>query len=378
MTLVDGIGTYGGGEILAREVAKRLDPARFASTLCVSRWEPEWSSREHEARLLAELDEAGVRFVGLERRGRPALRPWGRLVRLMREQRVDVLHTHKFGSNAWGVPIHALGGARAFVAHEHTWSFEGGGMRKLIDRELISRAAGMMIAVSSEDRRRMIAVEGIRPERVTLIPNGIAAPPTADGKRLRAELGIGTRQPVIGTVLTLHRYKAVDVLIEAASLLRERFPDLRVLVAGPASDQHPDHIEELRTMIAALDLEGTVSLLGHREDAAAVIAALDVAICPSDQEGSPLAVLEYMEAARPVVGTAVGGVPDQIADGETGYLVPPRDPGAMAERVAGLLADPALAERMGESGRSRRRERFDVSATTRQIEDLYVSLLGAG
>ena len=100
LTLVDGIGTYGGAESLAREIVQRLDPERFERSFCVSRWDPATAAEPIVQRALAELDEAGVEFIGLERHGRPALRPWGRLVLGLRRNPVDIVHAHKFGSNA--------------------------------------------------------------------------------------------------------------------------------------------------------------------------------------------------------------------------------------------------------------------------------------
>ena len=374
LTLVDQIGVFGGGEILAREVATRLDPERFESTFCVSRWDPAWAERPAEARLLEQIRESGTRFLGIERHGRPALLPWRKLITYLRRERIDVLHAHKFGSNAWAAPLSRLGRVPVVVAHEHTWSFEGG-PRMLVDRHLIARAADRMIAVSREDQRRMTEIERIPAEKIVLIPNGVAAGERRPGNDVRAELGIDPGAPVIGTAVTLHRYKAVDNLIRAAAELTGRFPDLQVLVAGGRSDQHPEHLDELHALIAELGLEGTVRMLGLRTDVPDVIDALDVAVCPSDQEGSPLAVIEYMDAAKPVVGTDAGGVPDLISEGETGFVVPTRDPRAMATAIAGLLDSPAERRRMGEAGRRRRLEEFDVAITARRVGELYLQLL---
>ena len=104
-----------------------------------------------------------------------------------------------------------------------------------------------------------------------------------------------------------------------------------------------------------------------------ILAAMDVAVLSSDHEGSPLSVMEYMEAARPVVATNVGGIPDLVVE-VTGILVPPRDPTALAAAISGLLDDPDLRRRLGEAGRARRRSEFDISNTVRRVEDLYEEL----
>ena len=375
LTLVDGIGTYGGGESLAREVVQRMDPDRFERSFCVSRWDPATAEDPLVAAALAELDEAGVEFIGLERYGRPALRPWGGLISRLRRDPVDVLHAHKFGSNAWGALVSPAARVPIFIAHEHTWSFEGRPVRKLVDRFLIGRVAEVVVAVSREDRRRMIEIERLDPDKVHFIPNGIPDPErgqeAADGASLRRELGIAADAPVIGTVATLRPQKALDLLIEATALLVDEHPGLRVLIAGGDVGGDTTLREALTAQARRAGVEENVLMLGLRGDVPAVIDAFDVAVICSDFEGSPLSVMEYMEGAKPVVATAVGGVPDQVADGDNGLLVPPRDSRRLAGAIGELLADPELAARMGARGRERRREEFSIDTTVRRIEELY-------
>jgi glycosyltransferase involved in cell wall biosynthesis len=371
LTLVDGIGTYGGAESLARKVVQRLDPERFERSFCVSRWHPETTAEPTVRQALAELEQHGVEFIGLERRGKPALRPWAALIARLRREPVDILHSHKFGSNAWGAVISRLAGVPSFIAHEHSWAFEGRPVRRLVDRHVIARTADVIVAVSAEDRRRMTEIEKIPPQLIELIPNGIADPPQHGRTDVRAELGIEPGAPVIGTLATLRPYKGVDVLIRAAARLVPGTPGLRVLVAGADDAAHPGVRGELQQLIAELGLERQVLLLGFRSDVPSVVEAMDIGICSSDFEGTPLSVMEYMEEAKPVVASAVGGLPDVIEDGVTGLLVPARDPEALATAVADLLADPARRAAMGERGRKLRRERYSIDATVRAVANLY-------
>jgi glycosyltransferase involved in cell wall biosynthesis len=370
LTLVDGIGTYGGGERLAYQLTTHLDRSRFEATYCVSRWQP---MPEHEA-VLKQLRDNDIAFIGLERGSPLQLKPWRRLTAYMREWGADVLHSHKFGSNVWGALLAPRAGAPVFVAHEHTWSYQGRPQRRWLDRHLIARRADAFVAVSQEDRRRMIEVEHIPEARTRFIPNGIPAPPSPNPDHdVRAELGIGTDQPVVGVVATLRPQKALDVLLRAASRLREEFPQLRVLIAGGGEQEEA----RLKGIAAELGLRETVSFLGERTDIPDLLGTFDVAALSSDFEGSPLSVMEYMEAAKPVVATRVGGVPDIVVDGETGLLVEPQDPGALAAATAELLRDPERAARMGEAGRERRRREFSIEATTRRVEALYEELYAA-
>jgi glycosyltransferase involved in cell wall biosynthesis len=378
LTLVDAIGTAGGGESLARQVAMNLDRERYRPIFCVSRWTP----YPEDLDTLAELRATDVEFIGLERDSRFDLRAWRRLVGLLRAREVDIVHSHKIGSNLWASVLTPLAQTPVFVAHEHTWSFEGKPYRRFVDRELIARRADAFVAVSEEDRRRMHEIEGIPLEKLRYIPNGIPDPlPSEPDADVRAEFGIPAGAPVIGAVATLRPQKALDVLLRGAALLLADFLDLQVLIVGGGGDGPgaPDPVrEELEALAAQLGIADHIHLLGLRTDIPEILAALDVGVLSSDFEGQPLSVLEYMEAALPVVSTAVGGIPDQVEDGVTGLLVPPQDPAAWAAAVASLLRDPQRRREFGEAGRRRRREEFSIAGCTRRVESLYEELLAEG
>jgi glycosyltransferase involved in cell wall biosynthesis len=142
------------------------------------------------------------------------------------------------------------------------------------------------------------------------------------------------------------------------------------LLVGAGSEQ-----ESLERLTQELGLDGKVRFLGYRADVPDVLSALDLAVSSSDFEGSPAAMLEYMDAALPIVATAVGGVPDLIEPGVHGLLVPPRDPPALAAAIAELLRDPERGRQMGIRGRERRRSDFDLDLMIQRFEALYRELL---
>lgn len=369
LTLVDRIKNVGGGERMAIEIAKRLDPERFESILCVSRWDEAERLEKTPRAVLKDLEEAGVSFLGLRRPTKVAIWAWLPLLRLLHRREVDVIHGHMFGSNVWATLLGRAAGVPVVVAHEHVWSFEGQPLRRLIDREVIARHTDAFLAVSEDTRRNMIDVERIPPESVTYVANGIDELPPGDGSALRAELGLTEGQPLVGTVGLLRRQKALDVLIRAAAELAPRIEGLRVAIAGDGEEQ-----EALEALIAELGLQDVVTLLGFRSDIPAMLAAFDVAVSSSDFEGSPLAVMEYMDAARPIVATAVGGVPELIEDGVTGRIVPPREPTALADAIGDLLEDRELGQRMGEAAQGRRRSEYSLDGTVHNLEELYIDL----
>ena len=370
LTLVAGLGSGGGGaEKLARQIAVRLDPARFERTLCVSRWPPKEGITPDTERVLDELRAADLSLVGLPRRSRGQVGAWRPLMRMLRPAHTDVLHSHQYGSNGWGAVLSRIARTPVVVAHEHSWSFEGDPLRRFVDREIVARRADAFVAVSNADRRRMIEVEGIDAAKVVVIPNGITTPPALAGRDLRGELGIEPGAPVIGTVSVLRAEKALPVLIRAAALLRERFGGLRVVIAGEGPER--GHLEHL---IGSLGLGETVSLLGRRLDIPDLLRVMDVAVCCSEFEGCPLSVLEYMEAGLPVVATRVGGLPELVDDRGNGLLVERDRPDALAAALSELLADPALGAAMGERGRERRRAHFGIELMVRRVEQLYERL----
>ena len=357
---------------MARQITMHLDRSRFEPTFCVTR--PVHGPGYEEA--LAELRDAGVSFLGLDRSSRADLRPWGRLMRHMRDSGTDVLHSHLVGSNIWGALLGPRAGVPVQVAHEHGREYGASPQRRWLDRYLIARRADALVVVSGADRRRMIELEGIPESKVRLIPNGIPDPPAAErGRDVRGELGIAAEAPVVGAVAIARPEKALDVLIRSAAVLRREFDDLRVLMIGVAPQPRWPEEERLTGLCAELGLSETVSFLGDRSDVPDLLEAVDVAVLCSDREGSPLSLMEYMEAGKPVVATQVGGVPDIIEDGVSGTLVEPRDPDTLAGAIATLLRHPERAAAMGRAGRERRRREFSIEATARRVEELYAELL---
>jgi glycosyltransferase involved in cell wall biosynthesis len=371
LTLVDHLSTTGGAERLALDIATRLSPSRFRSTLCASRFIGDQAHTDVELEALERMRKAGVAFLPLSRQKRGAILPWRHLASYIRRERVDVIHAHMFGSNLWGTIIGRLTRVPIVIAHEHTWSFEGEPLRRLLDRELIARWSDAFIAVSRTDRRKMVEIERIPPERIRFIPNGIAGRTPTPGHDLRAELGIGSG-PLVGAVGALRAQKAYDVLICAAAHLRKAHPDLHMLIAGEGPER-----PRLQALVRELGLNDVIVMPGRRLDVPEMLAELDVAVCASHFEGSPLAVMEYMEAGLPIVATKVGGIPDLIEDGVHGLLVEPGEPDGLAAAIHDLLNDRIRASALGARARERRRREFDLDVMVGNVEALYEELLAA-
>ncbi len=362
LTLTDIASRQGGAEWFAVALASHLPPARFESWLC--------STRVGEREVERQLADSGVRYLSLGRRGRWDLIRLAGLVRLLRRQRIDVLHAHKFGSNFWGAVIGRLCRVPVILAHEHTWSYEGNPLRAWLDGHVIGRLATRFVAVSQHDRERMISVEGVAPEKVVVIPAAVhvsRGPSTSTD--LRVELGIEKEDPIVATVALLRPQKALSVLLEAFARLLPRWPHAHLVIAGDGPCRAT--LEE-RTL--ALGIAGSVHFLGRRSDIDSILTAADVAALSSDFEGTPVFLAEAVANGTALVATAVGGIPDLFEHERSAILVPPRDPDALAAAISRLLLDPEARRQMAEAARVRLAG-LTIDAVAERFGELYEALL---
>jgi glycosyltransferase involved in cell wall biosynthesis len=373
VTMLDSIRALGGAETIAVGTAKALDPERFERWLCVTRWDEAWLDIPQVRALRTELDRSGVRFLGLERGSRASISPWRHLHRLLRTERIDVLHSHMFGSNVWASLIGPAARVPVVVAHEHNWSFTGNPGRSLVDRFVIGRRADAVVTVSTHARERMVNDERIPADRVRLIRNGVPDLPTRERTpEIRSTLGIPAGALVIGSVGLLRREKAFEILVDAAARLKGAGVDAYVVIAGEGPERG-----RLQAALDATGLGERLQLLGHRDDVPQLLSSLDIAVCCSDFEGGPLSVMEYLAAGLPVVATRTGGLPELVGDGENGLLVPTRDAGALAKALAALAGEPELRARLGNESRRRFEDDLGFPAYVARVEALYDELLAA-
>ncbi len=291
---------------------------------------------------------------------------------MLRSQRFDILHTHKFGSNLWGALIGSACGIPAIVAHEHSWSYEGNPPRAWLDGYVIGQLATRFVAVSRADADRMISKERVSAAKVTVIPNGYIPSSTSSHHDVRAELGLDATAPVIGIAAVLRPEKRIDLLLAAHARVLSVLPEARLVIAGDGECR-----PALERQARDLGLDGTVHFLGARTDVDSVLRAADVGALSSDREGSPLLVFECMANETPLVATAIGGVPDVVEHGRTGLLVPRRDPVALAHGLISLLTDPDRRARMAAAGRDALR-RYTIDVIAARFAALYDTLVPSG
>lgn len=283
-----------------------------------------------------------------------------RLAARLRRQRVDVLHTHLSTASL-------LGGISARLAGVATVATVHG-----LNRRTCFMYARRIIAVSHAVAQHL-ASQGVPESRVQVIYNGVELsryhqPP--DARPLRNQLHIPSGDFLIGAVGRLGPEKGHSYLIEATALLvtRESLP-VRLLIVGEGRNRYA-----LQQTARRCGIADRVLLPGFQRDVMPYQAALDVFCLPSLKEGLSLSALEAMALGKPVIASRVGGTPEVVVDGETGLLVEPANPQALAQALTVLLRNPQRARRMGEAGRARVERLFDLERTVDQIEELYREL----
>ncbi len=297
-----------------------------------------------------------------------------RLAGIFRAERPDILHAWLPSSNVLGPIAARLAGVPRVIVSKRSLSDYKSSFPLLRRVEpLGNRLADAILVNSDAVRRDVEKTERCWEGKFRKVYNGVAVPEpwtSEEVRRFRAREGIDQGSPVVLSVANFFPYKGHMDLVEAAFRTAALAPEAVFLLAG----RDAGAMEQCRIRARELGVERRVRFLGGRSDVADLLRASDLFVHSSHQEGFPNAVLEAMAAGKAVVAADVGGVPEAVAHGETGLLVPPRNPAAMAAALVVLLRDPARARRMGEAGRRRVVERHSLERMAAEIEGLYEAL----
>ncbi|MBI4635717.1 MAG: glycosyltransferase [Candidatus Rokubacteria bacterium] len=320
-----------------------------------------------------ELEAAGIPVVGFGiERVSVATVAW-RLWRFLKTSRAGLLHTFNFHANLLGRVAGVAAGVPVIIASERSVESVKGRWRIWCDR-MTWRLAGCWTVNAGAVATVLSGREGVRPHRIEVIPPGVDVKRFEPGPRdeaVRAEWGVGPGDRLVVCVGRLDRYKGQQYLLEAVAILGRERPNIRLALVGDGRFR-----PRLEAQASALGIGPRVIFSGALADVRRALAAADLFVLPSEEEGMPGAVLEAMAMGLPVVATAVGGVPEIVVDGETGMLVAPRQPTALAEAMGRVLEDPALAGRVGCLGRRRVVEEFSIERSVALTEKLYARLAG--
>ncbi len=342
------------------------------ATLDRSRWEPVVRCLHLEGEHLEDLARIGVRPESLEvhKLARPStLWRVARLAAELRREGVALVHANDFYTDALGFLAARLAALPSIVTRVDLGHALDARQRRAL--AFVSRHATRVV-VNALAIREACLRDGVEPRRIAVVRNGldVAAFDRAAARAPEAPQPLDPASPTVVQVANMHHaVKGQDDLLLAHREVLREVPGARLVLVGDGARRAA--LEELARQLGIGD---RVRFAGYRRDVPALLARASVAVSASHAEGISNAVLEAMAARRPVVGTAVGGTPELVRDGVTGFLVAPRSPSLMARRTLALLRDPALARRLGEEGRAVVEREFAVEAMRRSYDALYREL----
>jgi glycosyltransferase involved in cell wall biosynthesis len=316
------------------------------------------------SRLMTEAVAQGFPTVGVLMRHALDIRAFLTLRRLMRDRRVDLVHTHS-SVDSWLSAVAAKSLRVPVVRSRH--------VSIPVRRALVYRLADRTIA-SGEAIRTMLTKSGIPACRVVSIPAGVDTSrfhSGVSGDAVRRELGLSG--PAVGLVANVRGSKGHRFFLEAARHVLAGHPGVRFVIVGDGVG-----FDQVRRQVAAMGLDRDVVMMGFRRDIPEVLSALDVVTLPSTRsEGVSQVILQAMAVGAPVIASTVGGSPEIIEHGHNGLLVPPQDPHALAEAILWVLHDPARARRMAQAGLRRVRRHYTLNTAMKRTTQLYEELLMA-
>ncbi|MDA8112254.1 MAG: glycosyltransferase [Nitrospiraceae bacterium] len=352
-----------GAEQLLLDISRHVDQTQISFSIClISDLGP----------LVEDFRGLGIPVTYIAKKSRKDFSVVFRLAKFWRQNRFDIVHTHLFTADLWG-RLAGLISRIPIVSTSHTTSDPNiGRLGRWLDRVLDLRNDAV-ICVSEAVRRYRIGEAGFDPDKLRLIENGIDLN-RFDQKFSREEvlfrLGLPTGVRWIIIVGRLVPLKGHRFLVEAMALLAKDFPDLGLLIVGDGECE-----PFLREQVENLGLSSRVVFLGLRRDIPDILGISEIMVLPSSREGLPIVLLEAMAAGLPVAVTPVGGIPEVVEEGKTGFFIE-QNPESIAYVLRNLLENPALGRNVGKNARILVEERYDICKVAKKYEQLYQELLG--
>lgn len=366
--IVTGLVLGGGGQVMST-IARNVDRSRFdLDFYCVI----------EGGAYRREIEDLGFKVTVLRAYDFKRAVPYNpfevvRLARHLRESECDVVHTHLFQADVIGRTAARMAGIRTVVKTMHNMGRWKTRSHLALDK-LLNRWTQKVICVSDYQCQEVMHQEGLTPDRVTTIPNGVDVRRfnvTVDREAYLRELGLRSDRPIIGTVGRLIEEKGHIHLLDAIPQILRECPGAQFLIVGDGRLR-----ESLASHLDGQPYKGVVCLTGLRPDIPELLSLMDVFVFPSLSEGFPIALIEAMAARRAVTCSQIPQVEGVIVDGQTGLYFRPADPRSLAETVGRLLSDSELHARLTANAFESVRVRYSEARMMRAMEELYLGLLG--
>ena len=354
----------GGAERIVISLAKYINKDKYNPIVCCL---------NHKGVLAEELDEIGIKVLALDKKPGIDLSIIPKLIKIFKEHRIQIVHTHLWTSDFWGRIAAKFAGVPVIVSTAHNVDFWKPKIFLFIDR-FLTRFSDRIIAVSEEVKNFYIKTAKLPEEKIVTVYNGIelAKFDATAVNRLEKikEFNFNTSDKIIGIIGRLVEQKGQAYFLEMMLILKQNYPNIKSLVIGDGPLK-----ENLIRKTKELHLEENVIFTGLRNDVADLLKAIDILVSSSTYEGLPMILLEAMAAAKPIVATRVGGNPEIIDEGKTGFLVPAKDPQALANRVSALLNNSEYAQRIGKSAQEKVHNLYSIEKMLQDTENIYDKLL---
>ena len=357
-----------GPESKALETCARFDRERFETIIVYSKG----------GRLVDEFRDIGVKVEHFDTKSKLNLGEVWYLYNLIRTNKVDIVQTHGLRVDFFGYLAAKLAGVPHVITRHVALSHHLiGGLRKglymTFDNKAL-RSAARIITVTEVVADDLVSNQGVDRSKIVTIYNGVDLEKFSEVNRqkkteIRAGLGIDGRKDVVGMVAQLTDWKGIPYFLKAIPLILGRHPNTIFLIVGDGTERR-----NLETLAQALGIASNVIFAGYRRDIPEMISIMDVSVLSSLREGLPNVLIEAMAMRKPVVATNVGGVPELVVDSKTGFLIPPRDPNALARAIIELLASREKRTRFGEAGRRYAEQKFSLAQMVKSYEDLYTQV----
>jgi N-acetyl-alpha-D-glucosaminyl L-malate synthase BshA len=355
--------SIGGAEQMFINLADFVKPDKFKSYVGVLR----------EGELTSELRKRGIKFLWLgESTQTYDYKFLKNIIQLIKLNRIDLIHSHTWGTDFYGYwASKILGIPMISTIHNRYYIFEKWS-RRFSYKVFISQIK-KIVAVSKDIQDLLREELKLPPQKVKLVYNGIDTHKFEDKKDLeplRKELNLLKEELVLGNVGNLREVKDHHTLILSFLKVATLFPRSKLLIVGEG-----DLKSSLLELCEKLGIGNKVLFLGHRDDVNLLLALMDIFILSSNSEGCSISILEAMASGKPVIATRVGGNPELVLEGKTGFLVPPAEPEKLAEKIIFLLKNEDLKVEMGKEGRKRAKEKFSLEVMIKNYEELYSQVL---
>jgi len=323
----------------------------------------------YEATIYSRAKDAGIEVFPVRMDKPGFIMGAYELTRVIRRIRVSIITTHSSRDSWMGSIAGRLTGIKVIRARHISSSLRADPLTRLVYGPLCD----CVVTTGEFIKGQLMSGLGLPADKIFSVPTGVdvAKFDSADGSEVRSELNIAPDEVVIGSAAVLRSWKGHDYMVKAMPEILAEFPKARLVIAGEGPRR-----QKIEALTDKLGISDRVTLTGYRDDIQRVIKAFDIAVMASyASEGIPQFALQAMTARKPVVGTEIGGIPEVVIDGVTGFVVPPRDSAAIAGAVKRLAHDPELSARMGLAGRDMVMDRFTFDRMLDRLERIYKRIL---